>query len=72
MTAPVIGYDMGYPQKSGLYRITSLMVGDYAIKNGLRLNASSGAGEFKRLRGARSQIEYTAYWIGPFVKNTKN
>ena len=71
MTAPVIGYDMGYPQKSGLYRITSLMVGDYAIKNGLRLNASSGAGEFKRLRGARSQIEYTAYWIGHLSKTRK-
>lgn len=63
VTAPVIGYDMSYPQASGLYRITSLMVGDYAIECGLRFHASSGAGEFKRLRGARGQIEYTAFWI---------
>ena len=68
VTAPVIGYDMSYPKDSGLYRIANLMVGDFAIECGFRLHASSGAGEFKRLRGAHSQIEYTAFWIGHLSK----
>jgi hypothetical protein len=63
MTVPVLGYDMARPQDEGLYRIASLMFGDFALENRLRLNGSAGAGEFKRLRGARSQVEYLACHI---------
>lgn len=63
LTVPVLGYDMARPQDEGLYRIASLMFGDFALENRLRLNGSAGAGEFKRLRGARSQVEYLACHI---------
>ncbi|QFT77429.1 GNAT family N-acetyltransferase [Erythrobacter sp. THAF29] len=64
LTVPVLGYDLSRPKKDALYRIATFMFSDYAMERGLRLHSSSGAGEFKRNRGARPVIEYMAVHAG--------
>ncbi|MFZ5665332.1 MAG: hypothetical protein ACOY7L_08940 [Pseudomonadota bacterium] len=59
-TNPMMGYDTQRPQSDGLYRIASWLVGDFALRQGLRLHGSAGAGHFKQQRGARSEIDYMA------------
>ncbi|WOE74063.1 hypothetical protein [Alterisphingorhabdus coralli] len=68
LTVPVLGYDMTAPREAALYRIASLLFGDYAIEHNLRLNCSAGAGSFKAARGARSHIEYMACYIAHLPK----
>ncbi len=63
-TNPMLGYDTSRPQAEGLYRIASWMVGDFARTRRLRVHGSAGAGHFKQQRGARSEIEYTAFHAG--------
>ncbi|GGB64841.1 hypothetical protein [Blastomonas aquatica] len=63
-TNPMLGYDTSRPQADGLYRIASWLVGDFARSHRLRVNGSAGAGHFKQQRGARSEIEYTAFHAG--------
>lgn len=60
LTVPVLGYDLARPRKEALYRIATFMFSEYAMERGLRLHSSSGAGEFKRNRGAHPVIEYMA------------
>lgn len=63
MTTPFIGYNTSLSQKLGLYRILiALVLRDAAEKN-ITLNLSSGASEFKRLRGGKPEIEYSAAYI---------
>lgn len=62
VTVPVLGYDTSRPQKDALYRIATFMFSDWAMQRGLRLHSSSGAGDFKRNRGARPEIEYMAIY----------
>lgn len=62
LTPPIVGYDTSLPQREGLYRIASLIFADEARRRGVRLNGSAGAAGFKRLRGARGMIEYTAIY----------
>ena len=59
-TVPLMGYDMTRPQSEGLYHSASYMAAETALHAGLRFHGSSGAGEFKRSRGARGVIEYMA------------
>lgn len=59
LTPPVVGYDTDRPPSEGLYRAACLLFGDQAREQGLRLNGSAGAAEFKRLRGARPVVEYS-------------
>jgi hypothetical protein len=63
-TNPMMGYDRERPQSEGLYRIASWLVGDFALRHGLKLHGSAGAGHFKQQRGARSAIDYTAIHAG--------
>ena len=63
-TNPMLGYDTAQPQSAGLYRIACYIFGDYARSHGLRVNGSAGAAHFKQQRGARSEIEYTAFYVG--------
>ncbi len=63
-TNPMMGYDRERPQSDGLYRIASWMVGDFALRHGLKLHGSAGAGHFKQQRGARSEIDFTAIHAG--------
>ncbi len=62
MTAPVVGYDTALPKKLGLYRILMAIVLREASHRKLRLNLSSGASHFKRIRGGVPCIEYTAVY----------
>ena len=57
-SAPLVGYDTGLPQSLGLYRMLIALVMRRADDNSMLLNLSSGAAEFKRLRGGEPQIEY--------------
>jgi hypothetical protein len=59
-TAPIVGYDVQRSPSEGLYRIACLLFCVPAMAAGLRLNGSAGAPEFKRVRGARPEIESMA------------
>jgi len=59
-TVPFIGYDTALPPESGLYR--QLFLGIHREVNDRKqlLNYSSGAGDFKRRRGAVPVVEFNA------------
>ncbi len=63
LTTPVVGYDTSRPASDGLYRIASALLAQMAQERGLRVNGSAGAASFKRNRGARAVIEYSAYFV---------
>ncbi|WP_163568488.1 GNAT family N-acetyltransferase [Fodinicola feengrottensis] len=63
MTTPIFGYDTALPQQTGLYRMLGGILYDLAAQKGWLLNDSSGAAEFKRLRGAVPELEYRAVHV---------
>lgn len=63
ITAPLVGYNTNLASTNALYRILIYLVLDYADKKGCCLNLSSGASEFKLLRGGQPFIEYSAVYI---------
>lgn len=63
MTPPIVGYDTQCPVTEGLYRIACYLFSQHAHEEGYRLNGSAGASQFKKHRGARPVIEYTAIYI---------
>ena len=60
ITFPLVGYDTSLPQNIGLYRMLSALMLKHAHENDLLLHMSSGASHFKRLRGGKPHIEYSA------------
>ncbi|MBU6952132.1 GNAT family N-acetyltransferase [Hahella sp. HN01] len=71
LTAPVVGYDTRLPAKMALYRRIMAFVIRYAMDNNLELNLSSGAPDFKKLRGAEAAIEYSYVYVahlGPYQR----
>ncbi|WP_374016341.1 hypothetical protein ABU162_18735 [Paenibacillus thiaminolyticus] len=60
MTTMLFGYDTALPQELGLYRMLSAALLELARENGDLLHESSGAAQFKRNRGARADIGYSA------------
>ncbi len=60
LASVLLGYDFGVPQKSGLYRMLMNVSLNEANRYGAILNQSSGAADFKRLRGALPELEYFA------------
>lgn len=60
ITAPIVGYNTALPKALGLYRQLMARVFEVARREGLRLNLSAGAAHFKRLRGGRAALEYSA------------
>jgi hypothetical protein len=58
MTVPIVGYETNYPQSKALYRRLIAFALEYAFKKNVFLNLSSGAPEFKKLRGAKAELEY--------------
>ncbi len=60
VTAPIVGYETKHDRRLGLYRLLMTLVFEFALKHGHRINLSSGAAEFKRLRGGQPVIEYSA------------
>jgi len=61
-STPFIGYDTGIPNEHGFYRLLVAMLLERVAEQKLLLNYSSGAGEFKRRRGAEAAIEYNAIY----------
>jgi len=62
ITAPIFGYDTSLPVETGLYRLLSVYMMIEARKRGLKLNQSSGAASFKKLRRAETVLEYNAVY----------
>lgn len=62
ITSPLIGYDIAAPKKEGLYIHAAQLAILYKLKSNLVLNLSSGAPEFKRMRGGEASIEYAAIY----------
>lgn len=58
ISAPMIGYDRAAPQKNGLYRQILALLAKEAIERGIIDDSSSGAGEFKRIRGLIPELEH--------------
>jgi hypothetical protein len=63
LSAPIVGYDTALPQRAGLYRQLTRLCLEEAATRRMRLNFSSGAAHFKRLRGGQPQIEYSMLHI---------
>lgn len=63
ISAPIVGYDTALPQRTGLYRQLTRLCLQEAVERRQVLNFSSGAAEFKRLRGGQPQIEYSLIYI---------
>lgn len=62
ITAPLVGYNTDLSNQSALYRILIYVILDYSHKKERCLNLSSGASDFKRLRGGQPFIEYSALY----------
>ncbi len=62
VTAPIVGYDTARDRRLGLYRLLMTLTYEFALRHGHRVNLSSGAAEFKRLRGGRPEIEFSAIY----------
>ena len=58
LTTPFIGYEQSIPLEVGLYRFLNLKLMEEAIQKNLMLNMSSGASNFKKLRGGSTTLEY--------------
>ncbi|CAN5732407.1 hypothetical protein BH11PSE12_BH11PSE12_25750 [soil metagenome] len=62
ITTPLIGYDTTLPAAAGVYRCLMALLLQQARQRQSRLHYSSGASQFKRARGGRSSLEYTAIY----------
>ncbi len=71
ITSPLVGYDISAPRKDGLYIHAAQLAILTKFKLGLVLNLSSGAPAFKRMRGGKPSIEYSALFINHLSKNRK-
>jgi len=58
ITAPIVGYDTDLDKHEALYRRIIIYIIKYAMDNKLLLNLSSGASNFKTMRGAEAHLEY--------------
>ena len=59
ISAPIVGYDTTADSRMGLYRLLTQLCLQRAARECKLLNFSSGAADFKRLRGGKSAIEYS-------------
>lgn len=62
ITSPLVGYDTSAPQKDGLYIHAAQLALLHKFKSNLLLNLSSGASQFKRMRGGKPSIEYSVVY----------
>ncbi len=62
-TTPFIGYDTTLTIDTGFYRLLVAMLLKRVAEQRLLLNYSSGAGEFKRRRGAQAGLEWNAVYV---------
>jgi hypothetical protein len=71
LTVPALGY-LENDKGPGIYRLLFAAIFNYTLEKGLLLNYSSGAGDFKRKRGAQDRLEYTAVKAPPSFLNWKS
>ncbi len=62
ITSPLVGYDIYASQKEGLYVHAINLVMKYKFESNKLLNLSSGAAQFKRIRGGVPSMEYTVVY----------
>lgn len=67
-TVPIVGYDTNLSPKLGLYRRCMAQAMSVCRAQNLYLNFSSGAPDFKKLRGATPEIEYMAVYTAHLPK----
>jgi hypothetical protein len=63
VTAPLIGYDTTAALSLGLYRRLMALLLEQAAQRQCKLHYSSGAGQFKRVRGGTPVLEFTAVYV---------
>jgi hypothetical protein len=63
VTVPMLGYDVDQPAARKMYRACSAMSYQVAQNNNLTCNKSSGVPEFKRNRGCKPEMEYSAVYV---------
>ncbi|MGV2992916.1 hypothetical protein ACEE04_00135 [Streptococcus porcinus] len=63
LTAPLLGYRTELAQSEGLYRRLSIFITQYCLEKGFKQNLSAGAPDFKKNRGAKPTLEYTAVYV---------
>ncbi|SFF40805.1 Acetyltransferase (GNAT) domain-containing protein [Paenibacillus algorifonticola] len=63
ISVPLVGYNTALAQHNGLYRMLMHLAMQAAADRGQLLHLSSGAAEFKRVRGAEAEMEYSAVYI---------
>ncbi len=61
-STPLVGYDPSVPLEEGLYRLLTALAIKKAQEYGPLFNMSSGAGPFKRTRGGKPFLEYSAVY----------
>jgi hypothetical protein len=71
VTSPIVGYNTALPVGLGLYRLATACVYRHAAQRRLQINFSAGAAHFKRLRGGRAAIEYSAVYAGHLPGRTR-
>jgi hypothetical protein len=71
ITSPLIGYDLTAPRKDGLYIHAAQLAVLNKFETGLLLNLSSGAAEFKRMRGGQAVIEYSTLYLKHLPRNRR-
>ena len=71
ITSPIVGYDTSQPKSLGLYRLLIAQLLKITYERGQVLNLSSGASDFKKQRGGKPVIEYTALYINHLPSQQK-
>ena len=71
ITSPLVGYDTAAPLNDGLYIHAIRSIFEHMFESGLILNLSSGAAKFKRLRGGKPCIEYSALYYSHLGLTTR-
>ncbi len=71
LTTPLLGYDMQASANLALYRRLMAFLLQQAKERNLHLHYSSGAGNFKRLRGASPTMEYCAVYSAHLAMNKR-
>ncbi|MEA1988504.1 MAG: GNAT family N-acetyltransferase [Pseudomonadota bacterium] len=71
ITAPIVGYDTAQPKSLGLYRLLIAQLLKVTHERDQVLNLSSGASDFKKHRGGKPVIEYTALYVNHLPSKQK-
>lgn len=71
ITSPIVGYNTQLPRELGLYRSLAACVLREGMAGHRLVNLSAGVAHFKRQRGARPAIEYSAVVVDHLPQRTQ-